>query len=146
MADHAAPTTSGTLTCVVVTPEQTVLSESTDFVALPLFDGELGVAPKHSPMIGRLGYGELRLGRGSHAKRYYIDGGFVQVLNDVVTVLTGRAIEVSHLDAAVAREQLRTAQGRKANTDELHAIRDRIITQSRAQIRLAERGTATARH
>ncbi|RIK77700.1 MAG: ATP synthase F1 subunit epsilon [Planctomycetota bacterium] len=146
MADHAAPTTSGTLTCVVVTPEQTVLSESTDFVALPLFDGELGVAPKHSPMIGRLGYGELRLGRGSHAKRYYIDGGFVQVLNDVVTVLTGRAIEVSHLDAAVAREQLRTAQGRKANTDELLAIRDRIITQSRAQIRLAERGTATARH
>lgn len=146
MADHAASTTSGTLTCVVVTPEQTVLSESTDFVALPLFDGELGVAPKHSPMIGRLGYGELRLGRGSHARRYYIDGGFVQVLNDVVTVLTGRAIEVSHLDAAVAREQLRTAQGRKANTDELLAIRDRIITQSRAQIRVAERGTATARH
>jgi F-type H+-transporting ATPase subunit epsilon len=145
MADHAASTTSGTLTCVVVTPEQTVLSESTDFVALPLFDGELGVAPKHSPMIGRLGYGELRLGRGAHAKRYYIDGGFVQVLNDVVTILTGRAIEVSRLDAGVAREQLRTAQGRKANTDELLAIRDRIITQSRAQIRIVERGTA-ARH
>jgi F-type H+-transporting ATPase subunit epsilon len=146
MADHGSTTTSGTLTCVVVTPEQTVLAESTDFVALPLFDGELGVAPKHSPMIGRLGYGELRLGRGPHAKRYYIDGGFVQVLNDVVTILTGRAIEVSHLDPAVAREQLRTAGARKANTDELLAIRDRIIAQSRAQIRIAERGTATARH
>jgi F-type H+-transporting ATPase subunit epsilon len=146
MADHAASTTSGTLTCVVVTPEQTVLSESTDFVALPLFDGEFGVAPKHSPMIGRLGYGELRLGRGPHAKRYYIDGGFVQVLNDVVSILTGRAIDVSRLDAEVAREQLRTAQGRKANTDELLAIRDRMIVQSRAQIRIAERDTAAARH
>ena len=146
MVDHAVPKISGTLTCVVVTPEQTVLSESTNFVALPLFDGELGVAPKHSPMIGRLGYGELRLGRGAHAKRYYVDGGFVQVLNDVVTILTGRAIEVSHLDAGVAREQLRTAQTRKANTDELLAIRDRLIKQSRAQLRLAERGTATARH
>lgn len=145
MADHATPT-GGTLTCVVVTPEQTVLSESTDFVALPLFDGELGVAPKHSPMIGRLGYGEMRLGRGPSARRYYVDGGFVQVLNDVVTVLTGRAVDAAKLDAEVAREQLRTAQSRPANTEELLAIRDRLIAQSRAQIRLATRGTATARH
>ncbi len=145
MADHAT-TSAGTLTCVVVTPEHTVLSESTDFVALPLFDGELGVAPKHSPMIGRLGFGEMRLGRGTHARRYYVDGGFVQVLNDVVTVLTGRAVDAAKLDADVAREQLRTAQGRKANTDELLAIRDRLIVQSRAQIRMAERGGSTARH
>jgi hypothetical protein len=64
----------------------------------------------------------------------------------VVTVLTGRAIEVSRLDAGVAREQLRTAQGRKANSEELLAIRDRLIAQSRAQIHLAERGASTARH
>jgi hypothetical protein len=63
-----------------------------------------------------------------------------------VTVLTGRAIEASHLDGAVAREQLRTAQTRKANSEELLAIRDRLISQSRAQIRIAERGPATARH
>lgn len=145
MADHAEPS-AGALTCVVVTPEQTVLSESTDFVALPLFDGEYGVAPKHSPMIGRLGYGEMRLGRGPHARRYYVDGGFVQVLNDVVTVLTGRAVEAAKIDAEVAREQLRTAQARKANSEELLAIRDRLIAQSRAQIRMAERRTGAARH
>ena len=45
----------------VVTPETTLLETSAQFVALPLYDGELGVAPGHSPFIGRLGYGELRV-------------------------------------------------------------------------------------
>ena len=69
MAAHAessshATQDSGLLRVVVVTPEQTVLDATTDFVALPLYDGELGVAPSHAPMIGRLGYGELRIGHG----------------------------------------------------------------------------------
>ena len=45
------------LECVVVTPEETALETPATFVALPLFDGEIGIAPGHSPMIGRLGYG-----------------------------------------------------------------------------------------
>ena len=46
------------LQCVVVTPETTALEAQADFVALPLFDGELGVAPDRGPMIGRLGFGD----------------------------------------------------------------------------------------
>src|SRR3954453_19481850 len=48
------------LQCVVVTPEKTLLDETVDFVALPLFDGELGVLPGRSPLLGRLGYGGVR--------------------------------------------------------------------------------------
>ena len=48
------------LQVVVVTPEKTLLDETVDFVALPLYDGELGVLPGRAPLIGRLGYGELR--------------------------------------------------------------------------------------
>ena len=48
------------LQCVVVTPERTLFDELVDFVALPLYDGELGVLPGRAPLIGRLGYGELR--------------------------------------------------------------------------------------
>ena len=48
------------LQCVVVTPERAVLDEPADFVVLPLYDGELGVLPGRAPLIGRLGYGELR--------------------------------------------------------------------------------------
>src|SRR5262245_8317435 len=80
------------LHCVVVTPERTVFDDVVDFVALPLYDGELGILHGHSPLIGRLGYGELRTRTGHEVHRYFIDGGFAQVRDDVVTVLTNRAI------------------------------------------------------
>ena len=127
------------LQCIVVTPETTVLDEPSHFVALPLFDGEIGIAPAHSPMIGRLGYGEMRIDRGDTVDRYYVEGGFVEVLGDVVSILTNRAIPADKIDAEVAEEQLSTARSREANTPELMAIRDRAVLQSRAQIRIARR-------
>ena len=76
------------LQCTVVTPEQKALDQAADFVALPLYDGEIGIGVDHSPLIGRLGYGEMRLRQGDKTSRYYLDGGFVQVLSNQVTVLT----------------------------------------------------------
>lgn len=127
--------------CVIVTPEQTLLDEQYDFVVLPLFDGEMGIAPLHSPMIGRLGYGELRLTDGQRVDRYYVDGGFVQVLNDTVTVLTNSAMPARDVDLEAAREQLRTASHRRAPTDDERRLRDQQVAQARARIRAAERAT-----
>jgi F-type H+-transporting ATPase subunit epsilon len=142
MADthSTAASTDSTLQCVVVTPEATVRDEPADFVALPLYDGEIGIAPGHSPMIGRLGYGEMRIKHAGHVSRFYVDGGFVEVSGNVVSVLTNRAIPAEDLDAEVAAEQLSTAQARPSNTPELMAIRDRIVTQTRAQLRIARQG------
>ena len=129
----------GHLQCMVVTPEATVLDEEADFVAMPLDDGEIGIAPGHSPMIGRLGYGELRLKKAGHSKAYYVDGGFVQVAANVVSVLTNRAMPAENVDPQVAAEYLAQAKARKANSPELMAIRDRLEKQARAQIRVANR-------
>ncbi len=123
--------------CIVVTPEMTLLDETAKFVALPLYDGEIGIAPHHSPMIGRLGFGELRLVRDTGTERYYVDGGFVQVKDDVIAVLTNKAIPAGQIDRRAAEEQLAAARARKANTDELLAVRDRLEDQARAQIRVA---------
>lgn len=127
------------LTCTVVTPEQTALETKADFVALPLFDGEIGIMANHSPLIGRLGYGEMRIKQGSQEVSYYVDGGFVQVADNVVAVLTNRAVPAKSLDAAGAEVQLQTAMQKPANTPELLEIRDRQIAQARAQIRTARR-------
>jgi F-type H+-transporting ATPase subunit epsilon len=137
---------SGTLQCIVVTPEATVRDEPAEFVALPLYDGEIGIAPGHSPMIGRLGYGEMRIKHGGHSSRFYVDGGFVEVAGNVVSVLTNRAIPADELDAEVVAEQLATARARASNSPELMAIRDRIVTQTRAQLRIARGGVGTAGH
>src|SRR4051794_27227900 len=90
------------LQCVVVTPERTLFDELVEFVALPLYDGELGVAPGRTPLIGRLGYGELRTKSGGVTRRYFVDGGVVQGRDDVVTVLTNRAIPPRPVDTASA--------------------------------------------
>ncbi|MEX2114390.1 MAG: ATP synthase F1 subunit epsilon [Pirellulales bacterium] len=125
------------LQLIVVTPEATTLDEPVDFVALPLYDGETGIAPGRAPLIGRLGYGELRLVSAGHTRRFYVDGGFVQVAGDVVSVLTNRALTAESVDTKVAAEMLAEARHRKANSDELLAARERAEQQARAQLRVA---------
>jgi F-type H+-transporting ATPase subunit epsilon len=127
------------LTCTVVTPEQTALETKAEFVALPLFDGEIGIAANHSPLIGRLGYGEMRIKAGGQTQVYYVDGGFVQVADNVVAVLTNRAVPAKSIDAAAAESQLQAALQKPAGTPELMEIRDRQVAQARAQLRTARR-------
>jgi F-type H+-transporting ATPase subunit epsilon len=149
MATHSetsslAPQASGLLRIIIVTPEQTVLDTTTDFVALPLFDGELGVAPHHAPMIGRLGYGELRIGHEPSGQLFYIDGGFVQVADNVVSVLTNRAIPTARLDAGTIEEQIRRTLAQPAAGEDQLDRRERLLAQSRAQLRVARGRTASA--
>ena len=125
------------LQCIVVTPETTVLDELVDFVALPLFDGEIGIAPGHSPMIGRLGYGELRLAAAMATaallrRRRLRAGGRQRGLGAHQPRLPATAI-----DATAAAELLREARQRPAHSEELLALRDRAERQARAQIRVA---------
>src|SRR5580704_568317 len=91
IAEKTGKSAHDRLKCVVVTPERTLFDEWVEFVALPLYDGELGVLPGRSPLIGRLGYGELRTKASGTTRRYFVDGGFVQVRDDIITVLTNRA-------------------------------------------------------
>src|SRR5882724_3971077 len=95
--------------CVIVTPERAVLDEAVEFVALPMYDGELGVLPGRAPLIGRLGFGELRVRRGAHTQRFYVDGGFAQVRANVVTVLTGRAVPAAEVSPEAAAQALQAA-------------------------------------
>ena len=64
-------------------------------------------------MIGRLGFGELRTKTGEVARRYFVDGGFVQVRDNVVTVLTNRAVPAQQLDPAAAARELETLESQR---------------------------------
>lgn len=123
--------------CVLVTPESTLLEAEADFVALMLFDGELGIAPGHAPLIGRLGCGEMRIRQGDQQRRFYIEGGFVEVCDDVVSVLTGRAVEAEKIDPAEAERLLDEAHHMSPRTAEQFAQRDRTAKKARAQLRIA---------
>ncbi len=127
------------LRCVIVTPEITVLDSAVDFVALPLYDGELGVLPGRAPLVARLGYGELRAVQGARTNRYYIDGGFLQVQHNIVSVLTPRAISAEHIDAATARAELAAARRQVATSPEAQQVKDTSLQRARAQIAIAQK-------
>jgi F-type H+-transporting ATPase subunit epsilon len=127
------------LQCIVVTPEKPLLDQPAEFVALPLADGEIGIAPGRTPMIGRLGAGELRIIHEGKVNRYYVESGFVELLSDVVTLLTNRAIPAEELDQEVLQEQLDTARARPAKTADEIAQRDHAVTLTRARLRVARR-------
>jgi F-type H+-transporting ATPase subunit epsilon len=126
---------SNSLRCVVVTPEKAVLDQAADFVVVPMYDGELGVLPGRQPLIGRLGYGELRTVSGKTTKRYYVDGGFVQVRSDVVTLLTAKAIPAEELNAAAAEAALKEST-KAALTPFEQEMQQKAQTRARAQLRI----------
>lgn len=125
------------LECVVVTPERAVLDEKADSVVLPMYDGELGVLPGRAPLIGRLGYGELRLRRGDQVKRLYIDGGFAQVRANVVTLLTDRALLPEEINVNATREELDSLLA-LAPTPEEQERQLKKADRARAQLRVAQ--------
>ena len=61
-------------------------------------------------MIGRLGFGEMRIREGNNIYRYYVDGGFVEVSGNMVSILTQRAIAAEHLDQVEIKAALAAAQ------------------------------------
>jgi F-type H+-transporting ATPase subunit epsilon len=125
------------LKCVVVTPEKAVLDEPADFVVVPMMDGELGIANNRQPLIGRLGFGELRITQGSQVKHFYVDGGFVQVRGNVVTVLTSKAISAGDIKKDAANETLRTMKAE--TTVEGQDAQQRAHERARAQLRIAQK-------
>ncbi len=74
----------------VVSPEATLFEGEATFVVAPAFDGEVGILTNHAPMITVLGQGTLRL-EGATPARFTVSGGFVQVVDNHVRVVTEQA-------------------------------------------------------
>lgn len=77
----------------VISPERVLYEGEADSVVAPAFDGQVGVLTGHAPMMTLLGRGELRL-TGAAARRFTVEGGFMQVVDNEVRVVTERAAEV----------------------------------------------------
>ncbi len=141
---ETAATTQGTLRVVVVTPERALLDETADFVALPMYDGELGVLPGRAPLIGRLGCGELRIRRSGVIERYYIDSGFAEIRANEVTVLTSKALKPTEINAEAAQQALTAANTAKATTPEAQTQRAKSQERARAQLHLVNKTAGTS--
>ena len=79
------------LTVAVISPERTIFEGQAELVVAPAWDGEVGILRHHAPMLALLGEGDVRVRLGNDEQRFFVAGGFLQVANDVVTILSERA-------------------------------------------------------
>jgi F-type H+-transporting ATPase subunit epsilon len=96
----------------VVSAEADIYSGEAEFVVLPGEDGELGIYPKHAPLITRIKPGSVRIkpAGGGEEELVFVAGGILEVQPGVVTVLADTAIRGHDLDEAKANEALQRAK------------------------------------
>jgi len=82
---------SDTLMVSVISPEKVLYEGTASGVVAPAFDGEMGILPMHAPLMTLLGRGTLRVETTEGERRFSVDGGFLQVVDDQVRVVTERA-------------------------------------------------------
>lgn len=127
------------LQLVLVTPETTLLDEPVQSLRFPLYDGQIGILPGRAPLVGRLGYGELRIRTAAGESSFYLDGGFVQVKGSVVSLLTHKAVPAKDVKADEAKTLLDEAIKRPALTDAEFAARDRDMLRARRMLAITSR-------
>jgi F-type H+-transporting ATPase subunit epsilon len=116
----------------IVSAEQEIFSGTAEMVIAPAEMGEVGIAPRHTPMLTRLKPGEVRVqNAGKEEQYFYVSGGMLEVQPHVVTVLADTAVRAHDLDEAAAVEAKQRAET---------ALKDKTgkMEYARAQAELAE--------
>ncbi len=124
-----------TMQVLVATIEREVYRGEADFLAAPGAAGELGILPRHSPLMAKLRSGELRIRLGEQVDEVFVSGGFMEVQPEMVTILADSAERASDLDEAAALEAERNAraliESRQGETDLARAEAELAIATAR---------------
>ena len=121
-----------TFQCRLVTPSEQLLSEPVAYASVPAWDGLFGVLPGRAPILAKLGTGELTLefpGTGGKGGRrsYAVDGGFVQMSGNLLSILAERAVPAEKLTEGEVESELKAAENKSVPAD----AKDKAIAQDR---------------
>ncbi len=117
----------------IVSAESEIFSGLAEMVFAPAISGEIGIAPRHAPLMTTLAPGEVRLqmSDGKDEKSFYVSGGLLEIQPHVVTILSDTAERAEDLDEAAALEAKKRAEDAIQN-------RDAEMDLAKAQAQLAE--------
>ena len=126
----------------VVTPERRVLAEPVDMVTVPGLGGELGILPGHTPLISQLQTGVLTYVQEGKSNSLHVSGGFVEVRDDLVSVLAEVAERPEEIDAArakLSRDKLEKQLSAWSGTEEDFEAAKTKLDRSVVRLQLAGR-------
>ena len=112
-----------TIRCEIVSQDRTVFAGDVDIVVLPGAAGEMGILPKHAPVLTTLKYGVVKVRTGGKEELFAVAGGVAEVQPDIVTILADRGseniqdIDVDRAEAAKKRPEEYLSKGQPTDTD-----------------------------
>lgn len=117
---------SKTIKCTLVTPEDKLLDEQVTYASIPAWDGLFGVLPGRAPIVARLGTGELRLAfpettAAGGERSYFINGGFVKMASDTLTILAEHAVPAENLVESEVKAEVTEADALVPASDAVDA-------------------------
>jgi F-type H+-transporting ATPase subunit epsilon len=115
----------------VVSAEREIFSGTAEMVFAPLVTGEVGILPRHAPLLAPLKPGEVRVRTGHEELAFYVSGGMLEVQPHVVTVLADTALRAKDIDEASALKA-------KERAEEAMRNRQSDIDYAKAQAELAQ--------
>lgn len=124
----------------IVTVEGRRFEGEADFVVAPGSEGELGILPRHIPLLTALAPGSVKVENGKDEQFFFVSGGFLEVRPDEVTVLADAAERADDIDEARAEEARRRAQAllEQKVSDADVAAASAALARAEARLRLAE--------
>ena len=125
-----------TLKLEIITPEKIALSEETTSIVVPATDGLLGIWPDHAPLLAGLKPGSVKYKTASGEKVVVVAGGFIEVANNVVSIIAPAAETAADIDLERAQEAQKRAMERLANKDNVDVARAEAAL-ARANARIA---------
>jgi F-type H+-transporting ATPase subunit epsilon len=145
------PVAQKSFRCKLVTPTAGLIDDKCVYASVPMFDGLLGVMPGRAPTLMKLGMGELRLdfaddakmqGTGSKggSRSFLIDGGFIKMANEELTILAEKAWATETLTKADAEAEARALQGAKPKDNTPAATEDLMHARALAAKKLEMAG------
>jgi F-type H+-transporting ATPase subunit epsilon len=131
------------LTLEIVTPEARVYSDTIDTVVIPTAEGEIGILPGHIPLLSQVDHGELRVTKGASTQLLAVSGGFVQVVDDRISVLAEGAITEEKIDEHAVEAAMKRAEDALKGQDALEPAEierlESVVRFSVAQLALKRR-------
>jgi len=130
----------------IVSAEKEIFSGSVEAVFASAIMGELGIYPRHTPLLTRLKAGEVRVLVNGKEEQFYVSGGMLEVQPHVVTVLADTAMRAADVDEAAALEAKEDAQRALDDSDAKMDIAEAQakMAEAMAQLRSIERMRKTA--
>lgn len=122
--------------CVVVTPERAVLKCEAEFAALPAWDGEIGIMRQRAPLMIKLGIGVLRVKGDDGERKMAIDGGFAEMVDNKLSVLTEHAHFADDLERSDVEAALKEAEAMEVHDLAAVAARNQAIARAKAQLKI----------